>query len=221
MTDFKDELKIKSVENWANSDLSVPQFIARTESIVTSNPGTFSNWVKDYIIGCSEIIADLRNTKNDLQTIIDNQADALHRNSAYELILAENDITSAESLQNHFACCSVADDVKEVEALKAENYKLASEVEILKGEKANILSSLHKRFIEKADLLKIIKIIESDNQTLKESVINAESKIPQLPIINLNIEKIHETTGNKVLQEKITILENSLKIIDRLTEKAG
>lgn len=72
MPDFKDELKIKSVENWANSDLSVPQFIARTESIVTSNPGTFSNWIKDYIIGSQEDYNFLKSQNEDLKKIIDN-----------------------------------------------------------------------------------------------------------------------------------------------------
>lgn len=67
---------------------------------------------------------DLRQAKNDLQTIIDNQAEVLHRNSAYELILAENLIYSVQDLKNHFACVSAADDVKEVERLRAENIEL-------------------------------------------------------------------------------------------------
>lgn len=207
--DYKQDFKNGLVERWIYSDMPMIAFL-------TSNPDndipfvTFQNWVKSYIKTSAEKVAELRQANNDLQKIID---------AMYET-LAENLIYSVQDLKNHFACVSAADDVKEVERLKAENYRLASEVEILKGEKASVLASLHQRFIEKADLLNTIKTMESDYQNLKESVVNAESGIPQLPIINVCVEKIHDTTENKTLQEKITILENALRIIDRLTEKA-
>jgi hypothetical protein len=215
MTDFKDDLKRNHVKSWAESDQSISNYIATNEEIITANPAVFSVWIKNYICESATREGDLRKAKNDLQTIVDRDASELadYVKTVERLNKEVERLKGINAGQPTQVILNLEEREKELEkenaALREKNEALVSDDTLRVGDTSRLLTSKQK--------------LEEQNEQLKNenAVLKRDAKKLEIKpvVVHVTTETItHNTTENKVLQEKITIYEKALTMADNAFE---